>query len=101
MEVGKWYKFKNGYVGKYTGRQSSTDGQYIYSGGLTYYAVDVDCEVEVIEKRPKTGSFWCNVYPTNHYYYVLAHKTREQADLIKGEKRVACVELKWTEGEGL
>lgn len=53
---------------------------------------------------PRTGEFWVNVYddkkPSIGNVYV--YKSREEADSFEEfYKRLACVRVKWTEGEGL
>lgn len=47
---------------------------------------------------PKTGKLWLNVYSDSDLYL---YETRESADRHAGSDRLACVEVNWTEGQGL
>ncbi len=47
-------------------------------------------------KEPRSGTFWVNVYERSHY-----HESKESADHGASSKRLACVEVKWKEGDGL
>ena len=52
-----------------------------------------------VEKR--SGTVWVNVNEDGNFWI---RSSREQADIAAaahGVKRLACVEVKWTEGEGL
>ncbi len=51
-----------------------------------------------IKPQPRTGTFWANIYPE---IVASIWSTREDADHYSAESRIACVEVKWTEGEGL
>lgn len=50
-------------------------------------------------KEPLRGELWLNIYESWHPFY--PHKTREEADKSAHSARLACVNVKWTEGEGL
>ncbi len=47
---------------------------------------------------PRTGKLWLNVYSDSDLYL---YETRESADRHAGSDRLACVEVNWTEGQGL
>jgi len=51
--------------------------------------------------KPKTGTVeqWVNVYQGG----ITGYNTKESADILAGEERIACIKLTgtWTEGEGL
>jgi hypothetical protein len=52
-----------------------------------------------IKPQPKTGTFWVNVYPDGPG---CVWGTRVEADASPyGKNRIACIEVQWTEGEGL
>lgn len=50
--------------------------------------------------KPESGSFWVNVYKEG-FIQNRTHKTRESADKNSDIGRLACIEVKWTEGDGL
>ena len=58
-----------------------------------------DSEHDLIEPwtEPKRGEFWVNVYPDE----VIAHKSKKEARNNSVTGRLACVHVRWTEGEGL
>src|SRR5690606_27804684 len=52
----------------------------------------------------KSGTFWLNIFDDGTVG--AGHKTREKADSVNqhtafGSIRIACVEVNWTEGDGL
>lgn len=49
-------------------------------------------------KEPKTGEFWLNIYPGGDYN---RYPSKGVADNCAGVSRIACIRVKWTEGEGL
>lgn len=51
-------------------------------------------------KEPLKGEYWVNIYPN---FAGILHLTREKANEHQKEnsKRIACVRVPWTEGEGL
>lgn len=51
--------------------------------------------------EPKKGTVWLNVYENPSYGITQAHMTRELADRGASKNRLACVEVQWTEGDGL
>lgn len=51
--------------------------------------------VEYVE--PQKGEFWVNVYK----HYIVYYPTKEKADGMSRNDRLACVKVPWTEGEGL
>ena len=54
---------------------------------------------ENVHAPKRTGTVWVNVYEE---YASVAHLNRESADIVAGVRaRLACVEVHWTEGEGL
>lgn len=121
LRVGAWYKLKNKTVVQctgvwdYNGNQTNNldKASTWVIGGLHYYAdgrmtgtnladpTSVDCEVEVVEKRPKSGSFWMNVYALGAEYWSFTHVSKAKADEVCDGDRIACVEVKWEEGQGL
>jgi len=48
--------------------------------------------------KPKSGKVWMNMYPDGDAF---VYETKEIADGVAGKSRLACVEVSWTEGEGL
>lgn len=59
---------------------------------------------------PVKHTGWMNIYPTNEYFdaanFVMPnsgiYKTRDEADLRNGHpNRIACIQIEFTEGEGL
>lgn len=58
---------------------------------------DLNWEKLAEHKEPKTGTCWVNVYPDG----MQAHTSRKMADRLAIPYRLACIEVKWTEGEGL
>lgn len=50
---------------------------------------------ESVEK--KSGTVWMNIYPTMSSVW----DTRQVADEMSTARRLACIEVKWTEGQGL
>lgn len=51
-------------------------------------------------KEPVKGEFWLNIYP-NQLEIIKLHKSKHEADEHAHKTRLACVHVKWTEGEGL
>ena len=58
---------------------------------------NLDFEKLTEHKEPKKGSCWVNIFLSGPVSY----DTRENADYWSGSNRLACIEVKWTEGEGL
>jgi hypothetical protein len=54
-------------------------------------------ELDLIEVKEKQG-FWVNFYPNG---YSNAHETKEKADELASDNRIACIYLEFEEGEGL
>jgi hypothetical protein len=50
--------------------------------------------IEVKEKIVR----WVNVYDDNQW---IAHDTKEEADVISDDNRIACIKIEFEEGEGL
>lgn len=50
-------------------------------------------------KEPRIGTMWINIYSESHGSY--SGRTKKEADLVSGDSRIACIEVKWKEGEGL
>ncbi len=52
------------------------------------------------KKEPQSGECWMNVY---EYENSTVHPSRNAADVFvdKDQKRIACVKVDWTEGQGL
>lgn len=61
------------------------------------YPTTLNVEKLTEYKEPKKGSCWVNIHPIGPTSY----DTRENADYWSGSHRLACIEVKWTEGEGL
>jgi len=52
--------------------------------------------------KPEPKKMWVNVYPgPDNSVYGAVRFTRENADIAANTKRIACVEVTYTEGEGL
>lgn len=52
--------------------------------------------------EPKRGTVWVNIYVDNAQHTTpQAHSSREVADKCAVGHRIACVEVPWTEGQGL
>jgi len=51
-------------------------------------------------KAPASGVFWVNVHAGNNYG---VYSSQKDADILQDRwaKRIACVKVEWTEGEGL
>jgi hypothetical protein len=47
--------------------------------------------------KPETKTIWVNVYPST----ACGHQTKQQADRRAANNRLACVQVTYTEGEGL
>jgi hypothetical protein len=79
---------------------TDTDGsqdvlQYMKTG---QYNEDHDThDLDLIEVKEKQG-FWVNFYPNG---YSNAHETKEKADELASDNRIACIYLEFEEGEGL
>jgi len=77
----------------------------ISDGGIVddYQHVRANKDYDLIEpwKEPRTGEFWVNVYEPWTASEVARYSTREIADENAIANRIACVPVKWTEGEGL
>lgn len=48
---------------------------------------------------PKNHTIWINIYP--ECYNINIFETKFQADLAAARSRIACIEIKFEEGEGL
>lgn len=61
----------------------------------------MDSPTDIIEpwSELKTGTFWINIYKDDEQIY--RHNTREIADKEASVNRLACIEVKWTEGDGI
>jgi hypothetical protein len=56
---------------------------------------------ENVPAPKRSGTVWVNVYDVYADDCVSAHSSRAHADEYSNPDRLACVEVKWTEGEGL
>jgi hypothetical protein len=50
---------------------------------------------------PEKHEVWINLYHTENVFFGCAYPTREQANAKANIDRIACVRIKFTEGEGL
>lgn len=55
--------------------------------------------------EPRKGTFWVNVYDGNKLQLRTIHDCRETADNEAAQRvkndRLACIEINWTEGQGI
>jgi len=54
--------------------------------------------MEIPEDKPLKGAFWVNIY--RGIRREVCH-SRDLADAIAGDDRIACVKTTWKEGDGL
>lgn len=111
--IGSQWKLRNGERGVVVGyRQSKVAPIIVYNENFVsgsylvnqhgVYGHQEDYNLIEPWVEPKTGTIWVNIYDNDT---TTDHSNREYADLrasqITSKKRLACVEVKWTEGEGL
>tara|TARA_S200002703_G_scaffold150023_1_gene148075 strand:- start:756 stop:1118 length:363 start_codon:yes stop_codon:yes gene_type:complete len=80
---------------------------YYYHPNGVYESEDRGFELSVKEEwsEPKTGTLWVNIYEDGLYW---PNRSRAEANNNAEDylnvclaERIACVEVNWTEGEGL
>jgi hypothetical protein len=76
--------------------QSSTVSQFATTGAI--YSAPVEDGRDLF-MTPVTHTRWLNFYPSVKYSY--AYSTKELADEHAGPDRIACIQITYTEGEGL
>ena len=54
-----------------------------------------------IPEPKRSGEVWVNIYAIESAMHFNGYTTEEQADYNALPKRIACVRVPWTEGEGL
>ena len=54
-----------------------------------------------IPEPKRSGEVWVNIYAIESAMHFNGYTTREQADYNALSKRLACVRVTWTEGDGL
>lgn len=69
--------------------------QYL-SGGR--YEATIEHPLDLIPPK-RAGTFWVNVWPNG--LPGSGYETRESADETAGKECLACIEVHWTEGDGL
>jgi hypothetical protein len=76
--------------------QWTIDGRYVLE-------TDAIHDLDLIEewREPKTGTFWVNVYPFKIINISRIFDSKNEADDHANQERIACIEVKWTEGDGL
>lgn len=60
------------------------------------YSIGRDHELDLVNV-PEKHTFWLNIYEDRQ----VSHPARSHADYFAGHGRIACVEVTYTEGEGL
>lgn len=120
IEVGKFYKTRDGRRARIYAVDGSEfghiHGAISNSGGWYSQAWDANGQVwstnghifigseacrDLIGEwvEPRSGTLWVNVY---EHMVSSNFLTKERADICASNKtRLACIEVKWTEGEGL
>ena len=110
IEAGKFYKTRDGRKARiYAVDGSGSDNIH----GAILIKDGWDCEVwdkdgawvdirspnDLVSEwvEPRTGTVWVNIYSSHGKVYT----SKEAADNTCFNDRVACVEVNWTEGEGL
>lgn len=61
-------------------------------------------DTDLVEVKPRiTKTYWANIYDGSQPYGSRLHKTRQKADELADDSRLACIEIKidCEEGEGL
>jgi len=119
IEVGKFYKTRDGRKARiyavdgvkdfpihgavYTGNDEWC-GTIWRFGGRSRELVDSSMDLISEWVEPRSGSFWVNVYDieqTSPAHISPAYLSKDLANRTAGRLRMACVEVKWTEGDGL
>jgi hypothetical protein len=108
LEIGKQYKASGGWRAMVVGRHNGDLGDFIvwHSNVDRTYPHGKTGEREVCPiyslisewQEPRSGEVWVNVYGTGSGY---AYRTKDEADRSALDERIACINVKWTEGEGL
>lgn len=109
MEVGKKYKHRHGKKTIYSCDQKTQTGYLIswWSDSDDVLKEGIITENEehyyVEHKEPQKGTVWLNIYENiKGDYWSTCHKDKDVAKHFATQfKRLACVEVPWTEGEGL
>lgn len=99
LEVGKWYRAKNGTKHEIIYYNLQAD-LYISSYGVCFNENGIheeNYEIDLIEewKEPKTGELWLNIYRGNY----AIHDSKNNANGVSTKGRLACVKVTWTEGQ--
>jgi hypothetical protein len=106
MEVGKKYKLISSPSDHLLAEcvEHTKTGNAVLKGseGLEFIVQKEDSRYWTEVKEPKTGVFWVNVYPDKSVgiYFSSKRKADLKANWL-GMSRIACVEVNWTEGDGM
>lgn len=113
LEIGKQYKTRGGWRavvvscenGMFCAWNASSDLVLVYydKKGVANSGKDFDLISEWVE--PRKGEFWVNVYDAHSEVQTGGVcPSRKVADTVSARdilKRIACVRVEWTEGQGM
>lgn len=101
MEVGKKYRLEYS-ISECVEHTKAGNAVLKDSEGLEFIVQKEDFGSWTEVKEPKMGVFWVNVYPDKSVgIYFLSKREADLKTNWIGMSRIACVEVNWTEGDGM
>ncbi len=106
MEVGKTYRDKYDTIGRpfkvlFVGKKAAFV-RYEIPNGLEMSITKNYWDDYVEFKKPRSGKRFVNIMENgDNPPFSISWATRKAADETAGKTRIACIEVDWTEGEGL
>jgi len=72
------------------------------TGVLNTFFINSVMEALTPYKEPASGTFWGSIYKGKNGFHIPAlYPTKDEANAMSHSDRLACVEVSWTEGQGL